>query len=350
MTDTPSDTPVTGRSFEASTTARRSQEGVERWWHVPAANVLQLSLWTLRVVPAWVAYRVADVLAVLLIGYTLVHERKVGPQGRGLFRNQKIVFRDAWTPRFGRRLLVGWARHMTNLLVDFARMPLVTRKSVHRLVNVDEMFRMTSVERTVGSFCVTGHIGVWELSGFVPPLFGFPNHSVARPSGIPAVDAVITRYRTLGGQQIIKKHGALRRLRRVLAQNEVAGLVADEMNPQNPIFVPFLGTTAAMNSTLAKMHLVTKAPIVVATVHRQKGRRTRYRYRVWTVIRWQPFDDEETAVLRVSRLVNDAYSRAVLEYPEQWLWASRRFHVRPPGEVAGDDGLPPADHPVELLR
>ena len=34
-------------------------------------------------------------------------------------------------------------------------------------------------------------------------------------------------------------------------------------------------------------------------------------------------------------------SRAILAYPEQWFWGSRRFLTRPPGEAPGPDGLPP---------
>ncbi len=43
----------------------------------------------------------------------------------------------------------------------------------------------------------------------------------------------------------------------------------------------------------------------------------------------------------LSIAINEALSSAILSRPEQWLWGSRRFFTRPPGEVPGPDGLPP---------
>ncbi|MCA8960392.1 MAG: lysophospholipid acyltransferase family protein [Planctomycetes bacterium] len=320
-----------------------------RWWHPVVGALVRFALWTFAILPEWIAYRLADLAAVPLIAYTLLHERRVSRLGRGMFRNQRIVFRDAWTPRLGRRLLMRWARHMTALGVEFARMPRLRREDLERFVNVDEIYRMLLVERPDGALCLTGHMGCWEYSGYVASLMGFPVSSIARPIGVPELDEIMRRRRSGSGQEIIPKVGALRPMRRVLQRGDVVGLVADEIRPQNPIFVPFLGTVAPMNPTVAKLHLSTRAPIVVATVQRQHGR-PRHRYHVWDVIRWQPYDDEETAIFEVSRRINDAYSRAVLSYPEQWLWGSRRFHVRPAGESLGPDGLPPAVEPVDLSR
>ena len=48
--------------------------------------------------PRWLAYGIADVAALPLVAATLLHERRVAPLGRGIFRNQRIVFREQLTP------------------------------------------------------------------------------------------------------------------------------------------------------------------------------------------------------------------------------------------------------------
>ena len=52
-------------------------------------------------------------------------------------------------------------------------------------------------------------------------------------------------------------------------------------------------------------------------------------------------EEPDAELRRVTHAVNDALSRAILLHPEQWLWSSRRFLTRPPGESPGPDGLPP---------
>jgi hypothetical protein len=47
------------------------------------------------------------------------------------------------------------------------------------------------------------------------------------------------------------------------------------------------------------------------------------------------------ALAAVSGEINAALGEAILARPEQWLWGSRRFAQRPPGEIPGPDGLPP---------
>ena len=104
--------------------------------------------------------------------------------------------------------------------------------------------------------------------------------------------------------------------------------------------MPFLGTLAATTPSVAFLQRVTGAPIVVASVHRIG--RERWRCHVWRVIRFDPTRDAEGARARGhGRAVSEALSRAILAYPEQWFWGSRRFLTRPPGEQPGPDGLPP---------
>ena len=84
---------------------------------------------------------------------------------------------------------------------------------------------------------------------------------------------------------------------------------------------------------------MTGAPIAVASVHRV--RRGRWRCHLWSVIRPEPGVSGEEHEREVTTAVNAALSRAILAYPEQWLWGSRRFVTPPPGERPGPDGLPP---------
>jgi Kdo2-lipid IVA lauroyltransferase/acyltransferase len=310
------------------------------WRHRAAGFALRAVTGALCRMPASLAYALADAASLPLVAATLLHERRVAPLGRGLFRNQRIVFRERLTRRESWRLLFGWARHMCHLFVDFCRMPRLRADDFERSVDA-QAFRelIPLVEEKRGVVCVSGHLGVFELCPYLPSLVGFPITVVVRPTGIAAVDAVLAGIRSAGGTRVLTKWGILLPLKRVLERGEMVGLLADEDARERPIFAPFLGTLAATTPSAAFLQRVTGAPIVVASVNRVG--RGRWRCHVWRVIRAQPDLDPERAEREVTALVNEALSRAILAYPEQWFWGSRRFATRPAGERPGPDGLPP---------
>jgi KDO2-lipid IV(A) lauroyltransferase len=310
------------------------------WRHRAAGFALRLFTSAFRRMPETLAYVLADAASLPLVAATLLHERRVAPLGRGLFRNQRIVFRERLTRRESRRLLFAWARHVCHLVVDFCRMPRLRADDLERSVDT-QAFRelIPLVEEKRGVICVSGHLGVFELCPYLPSLLGFPITVVVRPTGVAPIDAVLTRIRSAGGTKVLGKWGILLPLKRVLERGEMVGLLADEDARERPLFVPFLGTLAATTPSAAFLQRVTGAPIVVASVNRVA--RGHWRCHVWSVIRSQPGADAGSVERAVTVAVSEALSRAILAYPEQWFWGSRRFFRRPPGELPGPDGLPP---------
>ncbi len=325
--------PVAGRSARAVPDA-------SPWLHRLAGFALRAVTVAFRWLPRWLAYGIADVASLPLVATTLLHERRVAPLGRGLFRNQRIVFRDRLTRRETWRLLFAWARHMTYLFVDFCRMPRLQADAFERRVDARAFRELIPLaEEGRGLICVSGHLGVWELCPHLPSLVGFKMTVVVRPTGIAPVDDVLTAIRRSGGTNVVRKWGILLPLKRALERGEMVGLLTDEDARERPIFVPFLGTLAATTPSVAFLQRVTGAPIVVASVHRTG--RERWRCHVWRVIRSEPVHDAEAHEREVTAAVSEALSSAILAYPEQWFWGSRRFLTRPPGEQPGPDGLPP---------
>ena len=318
---------MTRLSHDAANSARRQRL---------AALALRALTSGFRKLPRALAYGIADVAALPLIAATLVHERRVAPLGRGLFRNQRIVFREAWSRRQAWRLLFGWARHMTYLFVDFCRMPRLRGEVFERCIDAREFRELIPlVEEEHGLICVSGHLGVWELCPHVASLLGFPMTVVVRPTGSEPIDAVLGEIRRSGGTRVLAKWGILLPLKRALERGEMVGLLTDEDARERQLFVPFLGTQAATTPSVAFLQRVTGAPIVVASVNRIG--RERWRCHVWRVIRFDP----EALERDVTAEVSEALSRAIHAYPNQWLWGSRRFLTRPAGEQPGPDGLPP---------
>jgi KDO2-lipid IV(A) lauroyltransferase len=307
------------------------------------ARELALRAWLglLGRLPLAVSYALADAAVPLIVAWARLHERRVAPRGRGLGRNLRIAFRERWSPALDRRLVWGWARHMARLCIDVARIPRLDAASARRWVEPADFEALQALRAEGrGLICVTGHIGVWELCSQLPAALGVPIQVVARRSAHPALDAALRRLRRRPGLDVLEQHGALRPLIRGLRRGGVVGLLADEDAPRRPVFAPFLGTLAATRPTAAFLQRASGAPIAVVSCARTG--RGRFRLRCWAVLRPAPSGDAAADRQALTAAVNAALSRAILAQPEQWLWGSRRFLTRPPGERPLADGLPPA--------
>ncbi len=296
--------------------------------------------------PTRLAYLLGDLLAVPWFLFWSLKDRG-GRRTSGYWRNCRIGFRPgsplgASRPR---RHLWRWSRHIAWLAIDFCRMHRITAANVRAHCDLAEFPRVQAAfAQQRGLIFATGHLGVWDVSGWAAGLLGLPLTSVFRPSPLPALNRLIERLRTGSGQTVVARKNVLRTLLRVLGERQAVGILADGGGKHSAVEVPFLGTSSRTVASPALLHLATGAPIAVVAVLRTGA--MRYRLRVFDVIENASTGDRDADMVAITARINRGLTQGIAEAPEQWFWQSRRFRHRPAGEVAGPDGLPPLAEPV----
>ncbi|MCA8964645.1 MAG: lysophospholipid acyltransferase family protein [Planctomycetes bacterium] len=313
----------------------------EPLWQRLAVGLLAGVIATIAALPTWLAYALGTLLAVPWWLYWSLRDRR-GRRSSGYWRNVRIAFRDG-TPLGVHRPpghLWRWSQHIAWILVDFCRMTRLSPENVRAHCDLEEYPALQAAfAEDKGLICATGHVGVWDVAGTVAGLLGMPITSVFRPSPLPALDRLIERLRTRTGQTVVARKKVMFTLKRLLAERKVIGILGDGGGKHSSVVAPFLGTDSRTVATPAVLHLLTGAPIAVLAVLRTGP--MRYRLRVYDVIHHAPTGDREADLVAIMSRVNRGLSQAIVEAPEQWFWQSRRFRHRPPGEVPGEDGLPP---------
>jgi KDO2-lipid IV(A) lauroyltransferase len=301
------------------------------------AGLIALIAW----LPGWLAYALGDLLAVPWFVYWSLHDRR-GRRSSGYWRNTRLAFRPGSQldrPR-PRGHLWRWSRHIAWILVDFCRMRNITQDNLRQHCDLSEYEEVRALnEEGQGVIFATGHVGVWDVSGYVAGLLGLPITSVFRPSPLPALNRLIERLRTGTGQTVVARKKVMWTLKKVLEQKHVIGLLADGGGKHSAVVAPFLGISSRTVATPALLHLATGAPIAVVAVLRTG--RMRYKLRVFDVIRDAATGDRDRDLVAITTRVNAALGQGIVEAPEQWFWHSRRFRHRPADEQPGADGLPP---------
>ena len=197
-----------------------------------------------------------------------------------------------------------------------------------------------------GLILVTGHYGNWEMTSLMAGLKGYPMSVLARPQGLPRLNALLNRYRESKGCRVISKGMAVRTMVRHLRDAGIVGVLADQDAGRRGVLAPFFGRLASTAPGPVSMALRLGCPIVPAFILRTNGL-------AHTVYLEPPLAFARTNDgARDTRAGVAAYlevlERFVRRAPDQWLWPHRRWKTSPhQGLVIFDDGK--AGHRTQAL-
>ena len=217
------------------------------------------------------------------------------------------------------------------VIFDFFRIPWLDDRSLERLVEFEGVENFDrAIKKGKGVILLTAHFGNWEMMAAAVGRFLHPVDIVARELDSPVVDELVNWVRTRGGNGIISKERAMRKLLKSLSGNGVVGILLDQnVQLADSVFVDFFGTLAATNKGPARLAAATGAAVVPIFNVRKGGR---YRITVGEEIEMADTGDKEKDTEANTEQCTKAIEEAVRANPDQWFWVHRRWKTRPPGE------------------
>lgn len=236
-----------------------------------------------------------------------------------------------------RRIVDTSIGHMFGLfMVDAFTMPrTLTRHNWPERVQVGSVGRaMEHLVSPKPCLFVTGHIGNWEVLGYVLALVGFQMTALARPLDNRFLNDWLLGVRQKTGLRVITKFGATDEIQRVIESGGKVGFIADQNAGPDGLFVPFFSRLASTYKSIPLLAVRYELPIVCGYARRLDGA-FRYELRVTDVIEPADWRDAEDPVFLIGARFNRAIERMVRESPEQYLWVHRRWNSRPKHEREG---------------
>ena len=177
--------------------------------------------------------------------------------------------------------------------------------------------------RDEGAIVVTGHIGNWEAAGRILASHR-PVSAVAAKIRNPRVDALLKELRAFPNLTMLPKRSADGgRLIRVLRAHEVLALLIDQRGRKRDPMIDFFGIPVRMFSSPVILHLYTGAPLCFGACLREPDGRLRLESPA--PIRYPSTGNREADVRAILELVNGHLEAVIRAYPEQYLWAHRRW-------------------------
>ncbi len=223
----------------------------------------------------------------------------------------KLVFELCYTPRM---LHLGtWANHV-------------------KIVNLGASLEMLNARQPV--ILVTGHLGNWEVLGYLLAVLGYDINAIARPIDNPLINDWILGIRERKGLKIITKWDATDRMLAVLREGGGLAFIADQNAGDRGMFVPFFGRLASTYKSIGLLAMRKGVPVVCGYAHRV-GTGFQFEAGVVDVIRPEDWEGQPDPLYYITARYCRALEMMVRMKPEQYLWMHRRWKSRPRHEREG---------------
>jgi len=166
-----------------------------------------------------------------------------------------------------------------------------------------------------------------EMVSSAVGLLGMPFLWVIREMDNRYLDKKLVSIRETTGIKVIYKEKAMRLMLRGLREGKIIGITTDQKASFNAVWVKFMGLWSPAVKAPAVFHLRTGAPIVpVFSIPRKEGGHKAY---LLPEIEYEPTGETKKDVFMVSQMLADIQSEFINRHPELWLWAHRRWSIKP---------------------
>ncbi|MCA9259206.1 MAG: lysophospholipid acyltransferase family protein [Planctomycetales bacterium] len=259
--------------------------------------------------------------------------------------NLQIAFPDASQ---GERaaMAVGMWRHLFLMVCEVAHAPRKVRRSnwkAHSSIEAMEPLvrQLLSPRPTV---IISGHLGNFEMGGYLLGVHGFQTHTIARPLDNRRLGRWVDEFRGATGQHILPKDGSGPQIAHLLEQGGTLVLLGDQFAHGHACWVDFFGKPAATHKAVAVFTLSGAAPTSVCAVLRN---RSPLHFRMLTagLVDPQAADFELGSIPLPTQWYTQHLEELIRHAPDQYWWVHRRWKGAPPAKRRrGAPQSPPAPH------
>ncbi len=179
----------------------------------------------------------------------------------------------------------------------------------------------------------TGHLGAWE-AGVTAITSVRPMFAVARLMDNPYIQRFLERHNLRGGATVIpKKNGFKSSSLRKWEETKGALTILFDQHASSGVPVSFFGNTVPVYTSPARIHLRTKAPIVVGGFLRTGTLKYKMVAIGDPILPQETQGDTQAALTELTAELVHRLEKVIAMAPEQYLWLHRRFRGIPVPEV-----------------
>lgn len=243
--------------------------------------------------------------------------------------NLQIAFPEASQTERDRIALAMW-EHLLLMVMEIAHAPRKLHRTNWRThSSVPQMKQI--VERLIDerpTVIISGHLGNFELGGYLLALHGFPTHTIARPLDNPYLDDYLNRFRGAKGQYMLPKKGSSRQIALLLERGGTLVLLGDQHAGAGACWIDFFGRPASTHKAVAVFTLSGHAPTAVSSATRLDGP-LQFEMKISDIVDPLAADFRLGTIPLLTQWYTQHLEEMIRSAPEQYWWVHRRWKGQP---------------------
>jgi len=220
-------------------------------------------------------------------------------------------------------------RSFGSYLVDFFRMPKLTKNEIEKRVKVEGRENLdNALKQNKGAILLSCHIGNWEMGGMVIAMLGYDISAVVLTHKHKKINDFFIRQRGIKGMKVIAVNSVMKRCVSTLLNNGILALMGDRDFTNSGVMLDFFGVPTSLPKGPAALGLKTGAPVVPCFFVRDN--RAGYKFIIASPIEAKdmPGASKEDVIKEATKAFVPVMEYYIRQYPEQWL-VFRRFWEAP---------------------
>ena len=211
-------------------------------------------------------------------------------------------------------------------LVEVFRFPLLNKWNLSKKVSIKGKEVLDkALAQGRGIILVSGHFGNWELAGAAIALSGYKLATVIQDQSNPAANSFLNHRRKSKGIKIISRYADLRVLIKMLRENYIVAMIADQHGESLKVFGTFFGNRVSLQEGPGVLFALTGSPVIPIFIIRNQD--DTHDVIIEHAISLDDLQEtgREGKIAVVSQRVSNALEKYISLYPDHWNWMYNRW-------------------------
>jgi KDO2-lipid IV(A) lauroyltransferase len=186
-----------------------------------------------------------------------------------------------------------------------------------------------AIKKGRGILGLISHMGCWEGTALGVPMLGFPAsaYAIGKRLGNEQLNTLLFESRGKKGVSTLARGSSYKTILRVLAENNLVGILIDQDTDVRGVFVDFYGKPAHTPIGAAMLAMDSGAP-VLPMFYLKKDDDT-YEFIIDKEIPLISTGNRRRDMEENTRLFHTVIEKYIKKYPTQWVWMHNRWKTTP---------------------
>jgi len=242
-------------------------------------------------------------------------------------KNLTNAFGKEKSPEETRRIAIKVFENLGRNAGELINFPKINKKNIDKLIRVEGLDKVDrSFADGKGTIILASHFGNWELVGLIFRIKGYPGYTIGRKIYFHKYDNWLNRLRRAQDINVIYRDDSVRKMLRVLKDNKILGIVADQdVDSVEGIFVNFFGMNAYTPVGPVALARAAGASLIPTFMIREG---LCHRFVIEKPIKLVDTGNKEADIVTNTQKWSDIVESYIRRYPEQWVWMHRRWKTQ----------------------